>query len=254
MRRTTLVSGVLLTWASTTGTAAAALSFTPAAGYTAGIVWSGADAAHFAVENGNFYIYGAQDIGGGQLQSVVRMYDGTSTVEIARSPAYAADTYSADAITVVNGDVYWAHVNGAPPYSYHANICKTSYDGGAWSTTTLLDESAGINVFSLCTDGSNVFGVGLDNADSNVAFFLDSAGGYEVFAEIPGYSGGSGFDSAGNFFAGACDVATFTPHMYEFSAQQVADRLSGAQSTPYAVGDAVGDHVVPGNVSAVMES
>jgi len=254
MGKATLFAGVLLAWASTADTAVAALTFAPATGYSAEEVWAGTDASHFAVENGNFYILGAEEVAADQFQNVVRVFNGTSTIEIGRSPVYTTNTYFPDAITVVDGEVYWAHARGHP--SYDANVYKTSFNGSAWETTTVLDESEGIGAFSLSTDGNGVFGVGLDDAGSNVAFFFDDADQYDVFADIPGDgSGGSGFDPAGNFFAGAWSVGgDYMSHMYEFSAEQVGDRLDGTQATPYTATDAIDDHFVPGNASAVMES
>jgi len=235
-------------------TTSAALTFTPATGYTVSEVWSGADGAHFATEGGAFYVYGADDVGGGQFENVVRMFDGTTTVEIARSSPYAENTLFPDAITVVNGSVYWTQAQGYP--DYHASLYKTWFDGGEWNTTTIFDDSAEIGVFSLSTDAESVFGVGLGTGNSNVAFYLDGADNYNVLADIPADgSGGSGFDPAGNFYAGAWSVGgDWDSHMYEFSAQQVADRLEGTQSTPYAAGDAVNDYLAPGNASTVMES
>ncbi|MCK4341799.1 MAG: PEP-CTERM sorting domain-containing protein [Phycisphaerae bacterium] len=239
----------------TGGSAVAALEFTPAAGYIAGEVWSGPGAAHFAVESGSYYIYGAEEVAPDQWQNVVRQYDGVGTIEIARSSTYATDAYFPDAITVAGGDVYWAHAQSFTAGGA-ANLYKSWFDGGTWNTTQVLDESADINVYSLSTDGDNVFGVGLDNNGSNVAFYLDDSENYNVLAELPAdASGGSGFDPAGNFFAGAWSVGgDWCDHMYEFSAQQVADRLAGTQATPYAAGDALADYIVPGNASAVMES
>ena len=254
MSKVVLVAGVLLAWASTADTVVAALTFAPAAGYTAEEVWSGTDASHFAVENGNYYILGAEEVAADQFQNVVRMFNGTSTIEIGRSPVYTTNTYFPDAITVVDGEVYWAHARGYP--SYDANVYKTSFNGSAWETTAVLNETQGLGVFSLSTDGNGVFGVGLDGAGGNIAFFFDDADQHNVFADIPGdASGGSGFDPSGNFLAGSWSVdGDYASHMYEFSTQQVADRLDGMQTTPYATGDAIGDYIVPGNVSAVMES
>jgi hypothetical protein len=42
--------------------------------------------------------------------------------------------------------------------------------------------------------------------------------------------------------------------MYEFTAQQVADRLDGTHATPYSAVDADDDYIVSGNGTAVMES
>ena len=234
------------------GAANGALTFSPAPGYSATPIWSGADASHFAVDDGDVFVYGATEVGGGQYQNEVRWYDGASTVTIASSDAYSGTGYSPDAITAVNGAVYWAHAasylsGGA------ATLYRTSYDGANWNTSTVFDGSAGINVFSLSTDGERVFGVGLDAGGNNVAFYLDDSETYQVFAEIPEYSGGSGFDSQGNFYAGAADSA-FSSHMYAFTAAQVADRVGGVQATPYSISDAVDDLLVPGNGSPVMES
>lgn len=233
----------------------AAPTFTPAVGYSATEVWSGANAAHFAIAGDDLFIYGAEDVGGGQYENVVRLYDGATTVEIARSPAYAGDEYFADAITVVDGAVYWAHAQSYMSGSA-ANVYKTTYDAGTWQTTQVLDESAGINVYSLSTNGTDVLGTGLSAAGTNVAFYLDDADNYEVLAELPaGAAGGSGCDPAGNFFAGAWSVGgDYANHMYQFSAQQVTARLAGTQAGPYAAGDAQADLLVAGNASTVMES
>ena len=251
MRSRGIIGGLVASW-TVVGTACAGLMFDPAPGYDVTPVWSGADAAHFAVDGGANYIYGATDVGGGQFRNVVRLYDGAATVTIAESPNYGGSAYSPDAITALNGEVYWAHVGGMALAGV-TTLFKTWHDGAAWNTTTVFDESAGINVFSLSTDGDRVFGVGLDSGGANVAFYLDDDEAYQVFAEVPGYSGGSGFDVEGNFFTGATDVS-FATHMYEFSADQVADRINGIETSPYPLIAAVNDHVVPGNGSPVMES
>lgn len=251
MRSLSSLVTLLVVLAQSAGTLAA-LQFTPAPGYTAIEAWSGANVAHFALERGKYYLYGAEPLGGGQWQNVVRLYDGRETVEIARSPAYATNAYFADAITALGGEVWWAHVQGSP--NYYANVLRTTDTAGTRVTTTVLDESQGIQVYSLCTNGQRVFGVGFDATATNVAFFFDDQQQYAVLAEIPGLaSGGSGFDPAGSFFAGAYGFDA-NSYMYEYSAQQVADRVSGAQATPYTPGDAVAVHVVPSNYAAVMES
>ena len=233
------------------GAANGALSFNPAPGYTATPIWSGADASHFAVDDGDVFVYGATEVGGGQYRNEVRWYDGVSTVTIASSDPYTGTQFSPDAIAVVNGAVYWAHaasfVSGGA-----ATLYKTTYDGVDWNTSAVFTGSASINVFSLSTDGHRVFGVGLDAGGDNVAFYLDDNDTYQVFAALPEYSGGSGFDPQGNFYAGAVD-SSFTAHMYAFSASQVADRINGTQVTPYGIENAVDDLLVPGNGSPVME-
>ena len=67
--------------------------------------WSGTDAAHFAIYGGNLYIYGSQQTGVDEYQNLVRVFDGAVTAEVARSPVFRPDEYSADSITVANGDV-----------------------------------------------------------------------------------------------------------------------------------------------------
>lgn len=233
----------------------AAPTFHPASGYAATEIWSGADAAHFAVRGDDVLIYGSEDVGGGQRENVVRLFDGSTTVEIARSPAYAASDYFPDAITATSDAVYWAHAQSYANGSA-ANVYKTTFDGATWQTTKVLDESAGVNVYSLSTDGTHVLGTGLNSTGTNVAFYLDQTDDYGVLAEIPAdATGGSGFDPAGNFFAGAWSVGgDFANHVYQFSAQQVADRITGVQPMPFAAGDAQADLLVSGNASTVMES
>ncbi len=248
-----LVVGVTA-W-SAMGTTVAQLDFTPAPGFVANEVWSGSGVAHFAIEGGALYIYGAEAIGGGQFQNVVRLFDGAATTEIARSPAYAQDTYFPDAIAVANGEVYWTHATSYPTGS-HANLCKTTFDGLSWTTTEIIDESASIGVYGLCTNGQRVFGTGLSAANVNVSFYLDETDGYNVFAELPAdASGGCGFDPEGDFFAGAWSVGgDYDNHMYRYSAQQVSERLTGIQPGPYTSADAIADFLVSGNGSPVMES
>lgn len=232
--------------------APAALTFQPAAGSSVQEVWAGSYGAHFAPHGADLFIYGAEPIGGNQWQSVVRVFDGVTTTEVARSATYAAGTYYPDAITVCGGAVYWAHVQS---YSAGgaATIYKTVHDGMSWETSEILATSAGVNVYSLSTDGVHVLGTGVGASGDNVAFYLDDVGSYQVLADLPVYSGGTGFDLAGNFYAGAMD-AGYAAHMYRFSAQQITDRLSGAQPTPYTTADALADYLVPDNASPVMES
>lgn len=235
--------------------AQASISFTPAAGYSAQTVWSGTNGAHFSVEGGSFYIYGAEEVSPGTFENVVRRFDGATTSEIARTSSYAAGTYYPDAITVLDGAVYWAHVKS---YSAGgaATLYKTSFSGGTWQTTQVLDASAGVNVISLSTDGSHVFGAGLGASGENVAFFLDDGDNYGVLAELPALgSGASGFAPSGDFFAGAWGVGgDYAAHMYRFSAQQVSDRVSGLHAVPFGAADAIDDLIVPSNASTVMES
>lgn len=255
MSRTAAVVAASLTLTLAAGPATAALEFTPAAGYSATEVWRGSGAAHFAMDAGSFYLYGAEQVAPGQWQNIVRRVSGATTTEIARSPTYATNAYLPDAITAVGNNVYWAHVRSSAGGAA-ATLYKTAFDGQDWQTTTIFDQSAGINIYSLSTDGQHVFGVGLGSDQANVAFYLDDADQYRVLAHIPAEaSGGSGFDPAGAFFAGAWSVGgDWADHMYEFSAQQVADRLAGTHPAPYTAGEAVADHLVPGSVSPVMES
>ena len=238
-----------------TQTALAQLSFTPTPGYSATPLWQGADAAHFAINDDSLFLYGAEDIGGGQEQLVVRQVSGGNTNEVARSTASVAGTFFPDAVTAVNSAVYWvaaeSYVAGG-----EASLYKSSFDGSTWTTTQIFDPSAGISVFSLSTNGDRTFGTGLNSAGVNVAFYLDATDDYQVLAELPAdASGGSGFAPNGDFFAGAWSVSgDYASHMYRFSAQQLAERASGAHATPYAAGDALADLIVPGNGSAVMES
>lgn len=249
--KTCTLSCVFLIGIATSTTTLADLTFTASPGYAAETVWSGSDVAHFTPGGDGFFVYGtAPD--SGQYRNVVRYYDGEETRVIAASPAFGADQYFPDAITAVGNSVYWAHVQSYTSGSA-ANVYKTIFDGQDWNTTQILDESAGINVYSLSTNGDGVFGVGVGSSGTNVAFYFDSDDQYEVFAEIPEYSGGSGFDPAGNFYATATD-ASFTNHAYAFTASQVSDRLDGTQPTPYSAGDATADYIVPGNASSVMES
>ncbi len=247
------VQGALLAMILTVGTppTLGSLTFTPAAGYSATAVWSGGNAAHFAVDGGQLYVYGAESIGAGQFQNVVHVIDDGVPTEIARSAAYATDAYFPDAITVANGAVYWAHVQSFLAGSA-ANVYQTTNVGGTWQTQTLLDENAGANVYSLSSNGNGVFGTGADTSGSNVAFYFDDSDQYQKFADLPTYSGGSGFAPDGTFFGGAVD-GSFNSLMYEFSAAQIADRLAGT-SAAYAPGDAANSYLVPGNASAVMES
>ena len=113
----------------------------------------------------------------------------------------------------------------------------------------MVEDAFGLQPFSLSTNGDYVFGVGRKDGRS-VAFYLDDNDQYQMFADLSeGYSGGSGFDPYGNFFAGDYDAG---PLMYEYGAQQVADRLAGG--APYSAADAIADLIVPSNSSAVMES
>jgi len=250
--------GVLaLSIVSLCGTAFGALTFSPSPGLSSSEVWSGSNASHFAVDGGAFYIYGAETVGtdgGGNpiSQNVVRRFDGVNTIEIARSPQFTGNNYSPDAITVVNGEVYWAHVQSFA-LGGSANVFKTSFDGSQWVTSSVLDESAGANVFSLSTDGNQAYGVGAGSSGDNVAFFFDGSDDYTVLAELGGASGGSGFDPDGNFYAGLFDFSD-GPKMRKYSAAQLAARASGAQASPYTASDAVDSFAVPGTGSAVMES
>jgi len=238
-----------LTLAAACGTAPAALTFTPAPGYTATPVWSGANGAHFAVDNGGFYVYGKESAGANEYQNTVRFFDGTATVEIARSPIYSGSEYSPDAITAVGGAVYWAHARSFAS----ADVYRTAFTGGIWTTEKVLDASAGVTVYGLSTDGTRVFGTGLNGGDS-IAFILDNPGHCRILVSgLETYSGGSGFDPAGNFYAGGVDTG-FAAHTYRFTAQQVADRVGGARATPYAVVEAVNAYAVPNNGTPVMEN
>jgi hypothetical protein len=232
--------------------ARAQLAFVPETGYAVEEVWRGANVAHLAVGEGSFYLYGAEDVGGGLLQSVVWRHDGEALFEIARTASYGAYSYFPDAITVCGNDLYWVHAEGAP--DFYATIMKTWFDGRQWQSLALVEAMAGLTVFSLCTNGAQVFGTGFSAAGTHVAFFLDEQDQYRVFAELPALaSGGSGFDPAGSFYAGAYGY-DYASYMYQYTAQQVADRVSGVQALPYTAGDAVAVHVVPDNGSAVMES
>ncbi len=237
--------------------AQAALTFSPSAGWSSTEVWSGTNASHFAVGDDGFYLYGAEQVGtdgGGSPvhQNVVRHFDGVNTVEVARSPSFTGSNYSPDAITVVNGDVYWAHVQSFS-LGGSANVYKSTFDGTNWATSSVLDESAGANVFSLSTDGNRVFGSGVAPSGDNAAFYFDDSDSYTVFADLGGASGGSGFDSSGNFYAGLFDFVDGST-VLEYSAAQVANRVGGAQATPYDGADAIGSYLVPGTGSPVMES
>ncbi|HNO77796.1 MAG TPA: PEP-CTERM sorting domain-containing protein [Phycisphaerae bacterium] len=237
--------------------AQAALSFSAAPGWSSSEVWSGSNASHFAVGDDGFYIYGAEqvgtDVGGNPLhQNVVRHFDGVNTVEVARSPSFSGSSYSPDAITVVNGEVYWAHVQSFS-LGGSANVYKSSFDGTNWVTSQVLDESFGANVFSLSTDGNHVYGTGAAPSGDNVAFLFDNAGDYTVLADLGGASGGAGFDPDGNLYAGLYDFVDGSA-VKKYSASQLADRVSGAQATPYDASDALGSFLVPGTGSPVMES
>jgi hypothetical protein len=248
MKHRHVLSVMWLAWCSGAVATAGTLNFMPAEGYSSELVWSGGEAAHFAVDGGRYFLYGTQRTGG-EAHNVVRMFDGMGMVEVGRSPAFAGSQYSPDAITAVNGDVYWASARGTSK----TNLYRSSLVGDTWVTSTVIDESEGINMFSLSTDGSRVFGVGLDQTGTNVAFYLDDTDRYNVLAQLPGIgSGGSGFDPEGNFFAGAFGD-DFAAHMYAFSADQIADRIEGTHDAPYSIADALADHVVPGNASAIME-
>jgi hypothetical protein len=229
-----------------------ALTFTPAPGFVATDVWSGADAAHFAMYGGNLYIYGSQQTGVDEYQNVVRVFDGASTTEVARSPVFGPDEYSADSITVANGEVYWGHTRGFT----ETTVYKSTQSGGGWSTVAAIDASRNVTVYSLSSNGDSVLGVAVDNdTGGNEAFFLNGSDEYQVFAAgLDDYSGGSGFDPLGNFYAGGVSGMDFSANMYRYSSQQVVDRLTGAQATPYSTADAVGVYAVPNNASAVMES
>ncbi len=249
-----LVSSCGTFWNST---ALGALTFDAAPGWSSSEVWSGSGASHFAVDDGAFYIYGAEitgtDGGGNPVgQNVVRRFDGTNMVEIARSPVFSGGAYSPDAITVVNGEVYWAHVQSFS-LGGSANVFKTSFDGSQWVTSTVLSESAGANVFSLSNDGNWVYGTGVGSSGNNEAFFFDSNDDFTVLADLGGFSGGSGFDPDGNLYAGLFDFADGDT-VKKFSASQLADRASGVQATPFGSADAVDSFAVPGSGANVMES
>ena len=231
---------------------AGALTFTPASGFVATEIWSGTDAAHFAMYGGNLYIYGSRQIGADEYQNVVRVFDGAATTEVAGSPIFGPDEYSADSITVANGEVYWGHTRGF----VETTVYKSTQSGGVWSTVAAVDSAENVTVYSLSSNGDAVFGVALDNdTGGNEAFFLDGSDEYQVFAGgLDDYSGGSGFDPSGDFFAGGYDATSWSANMYRYSAQQVVDRLTGTQTTPYSSADAVGVYAVPNNASAVMES
>ncbi len=232
---------------------AGALTFTPASGFVATEVWSGADAAHFAMYGGNLYIYGSQQAGVDQYQNVVRVFDGTSTTEVGRSPVFGPAAYSADSITVANGEVYWGHTRGFT----ETTVYKSTQSGGGWSTVAAVDAAQNVTVYSLSSNGDAVFGVAVDNDTAgNEAFFLDGNNDeYQVFAGgLDDYSGGSGFDPSGDFFAGGYDATNYAATMYRYSAQQVVDRLTGTQTTPYGSADAIDVYTLPSNASAVMES
>ena len=68
--------------------AAAQLTFDPASSYTVTEVWSGQDGAHFAMEAGDFYLYGKEATERGEYENVVRLYNGSTTVEVARTAPY----------------------------------------------------------------------------------------------------------------------------------------------------------------------
>jgi len=231
---------------------AGALTFTPASGFVATEIWSGTDAAHFAMYGGNLYLYGSQQTGTDEYQNVVRVFDGASTTEVARSPVFGPDEYSADSITVASGEVYWGHTRGFT----ETTVYKSTQSGGGWSTVAAVDAAQNVTVYSLSTNGDAVFGVAVDNDTAgNEAFFLNGSDEYQVFAGgLDDYSGGSGFDPLGNFYAGGVNATDFSATMYRYSAQQVADRLSGAQGVAYDAADAVDVYMLPSNVSAVMES
>ena len=245
----------IATGAAAGGTATATLDFDPTEGYSVTPVWSGPDAAHFAVQGDSYYIYGRQDIGEGQYQNVVRLYDGLTTSDVARSPAFAENEYSPDAITATaNGAVYWAHARSFSS----AIIYKSTYDlqQQQWETVPVLDESADLLVYGLSTNGSYVFGTAAvydpdTQVYDNQAFCIDDDDVYHQLVIMPGqYSGGSGFDPEGNFYAAAGDG-----HVYTYSAQQVADRLNGVHTEPYAPGEAIDDFFIQyGTGSPVMES
>ncbi len=253
MRKLSLAVVVVTMWMAVV-TSRAALDFDPAPGYAAVEVWSGSNASHFAIAGDTLYVLGAEPAGGGQLQSVVWQVDGGSSTEIARSAPHAPDAYFPDAISVVDGDVYWVHAQ-AFSAGGAANLYKTTYDGNTWSTSTIVDEAAGTNLYSLSTNGTRLFGVGYVDG-TNSALYLDDAEQLAVLASLPADgSGGSGFDPAGNLFAGAWSVGgDFASHMYKFDAQQIADRVAGAQAAPYTAGAADTHYVVPNNATAVMES
>ncbi len=238
-------------------TAQAALTFDAAPGWSSSEVWSGSNASHFAVGDDGFYLYGAEQVGtdggGSPLhQNVVRHFDGVNTVEVARSATFSGSDYSPDAITVVNGEVYWAHVQSFS-LGGSANVFRSSFDGTNWVTSQILDESVGANVFSLSTDGNRVYGTGVAPSSNNVAFYFDDSDSYTVLAELGGASGGTGFDPNGNFYAGLFDF-TDGSKVLEYSADQVNDHVSGVQVTPYGGSDANGSFLVPGTGSPVMES
>ncbi|GJM23644.1 MAG: hypothetical protein DHS20C16_00590 [Phycisphaerae bacterium] len=254
-----IVLSVLVPLCGTFGVSSArgALAFTPSPGWSSSEVWSGTNASHFAVGDDGFYIYGAEQVGtdgGGNPthQNVVRRFDGVNTIEVARSPVFSGSNYSPDAITIVNGDVYWAHVQSFS-LGGSANVYKSSFDGANWVTSSVLDESVGANVFSLSSDGDRVYGAGVDSTGGNVAFLFDDADDYTVLADLGGASGGSGFDPAGNFYAGFFDFVNGST-VRKYSAAQLADRANGTQTTPYDASDAIDGFAVPGTGSPVMES
>ena len=252
MKYLAVVAAGLMILTLTAVPAAGALTFTPAAGLVATEVWSGGDAAHFAMYEGNLYIYGSQQTGVDEYQNVVRVFDGAATTEVARSSVFGPDEYSADSITVASGEVYWGHTRGFT----ETTVYKSTQAGGGWSTVAAVDAARNVTVYSLSSNGSSVFGVAVDNdTGGNEAFFLDGSDEYQVFAAgLDDYSGGSGSDPLGNFYAGGVSGMDFSANMYRYSAQQVMDRLTGTQATPYSSADAVAVYPVPNNASTVMES
>lgn len=256
MRKVRKLMGLLIVGAVVVA-AQAAVTLTPAAGYAASPVWSGSGVAHFAIAADTFYVAGVIASGPGQQQLVIQQFDGSATIPIAASAAFSTGAYYADALAAVatprGAAVYWVQAQsfGAGGYS---NLYRTAFDGGMWTTTKLVDESEHLTFYSLSTRGGRVLGTGLTPTGTNAAFYFDDADEPQVFAALPALaSGGSGFAPNGDFFAGAFGD-DFVSRMYEFSAAQVAARLSGAQATPYAAGDALAVHSVLNNASAVMES
>lgn len=256
MRNVRTLMGFMVTGAVAVA-AQAAVTFTPAAGYAADAVWTGNGAAHFALAADAFYTAGVVASGAGQEQLVIQQFDGSATTPIAASATFSPGAYYADAVTAVptasGVAVYWVQAQsfGAGGYS---NLYRTAFDGGMWTTTKLIDESEHVTLYSLSSSGGHVLGTSLMPGGANAAFFLDGADDLQTFAQLPALaSGGSGFAPNGDFFAGAFGD-DFVSRMYEFSAAQVAARLSGAQATPYAASDALAAHAVLNNASAVMES